>query len=240
MKKLNLLLGTACFFLTGLFFTACDTNDYFPEGYSDIVTVDPVAPNQYILRHDNGTEFYPVSGCPVEKEERFRAIAWYMPVGDSIKGHPHPILVYQITPILTKAPTVLTLETRDSLGTDPIRIIDYYIGDDYLNIQFALGSSPGSVHFLNLAKNDTIGKPDYYELTHNGFKMDGPLSTWFVAFDLREIRQTHECPYEFTVKACDKDGLSKEFQIRYDWERPVGKSLPVADKSNNHLIMEIR
>lgn len=235
-----LLSGAFCLLLAGLFFTACDNTDYFPEGYSEIVTIEPVARNQYILRHDNGTEFYPVSGCPVERDERFRGIAWYMPVGDSIKGHSNPVVVYQITPILTKAPAVLDRATRDSLGSDPIRLIDYYIADDYLNIQFALGSAPGSVHFLNLARNDTIGKPDYYELTHNGFKMDGPLCTWFVAFDLREIKATHSCPYEFTVKACDQDGQPKEFRIVYDWEKPAGKSLPVADKSNNHLIMEIR
>lgn len=239
MKKTLLLFGAASLLAAGSFFTACDNNDDFPVGYSEIVTVEPVADNQYILRLDDGTELFPVSGCPVEKEERFRGIAWYAPVGDSIQGNTNPVVVYQLTPILTKAPTVLTPATRDSLGTDPIRIVGYYIGDDFLNIQFALGAAPGSVHFLNLARNDTVGRPDYYEFTHNNYNLDGPLTSWLVAFDLREMKATHTCPYEFTVKAQDKDGVPKEFRIVYDWEKPAGQALSVGSGSNSPL-MQIR
>lgn len=242
MKKGKILIILICTLVSFEIFTSCDDDGYSLDALypPELVTVEPVNNSQYILIRNNGSKFFPISGINyINLEERFRGIAYYTIVGDSINNS-RPVIVHHITPILTKAPTTLTPATRDSLGIDPIRMLDYAIGDDYLNIYFAIPASAGSVHFINLAKNDTIGKSDYYELLHNGFKQNGPLRTGFVAFDLREIKNTHTTPYEFTLKAQDCNGETKEFKITYNWESTDSQEFLIKDATYNKKIMEVR
>lgn len=243
MRKGSILIIIMAVLLSGGIFTACDNDGYsLDKFYVSVVTVKPQNDNQYYLRLDNGATLYPISGNPVDLPvKEIRAIANYTIVGDSILGYSHAVIPHLLIPILTKAPTALTPETADSLGYDPIRILNYGIADDYLNIHFAIPAAYGSTHFLNLAKNDTIGKDNYYELKHNAMKIPGPFRQGIVAFDLRRIKATHASPYRFTVKAQDEAGVTKEFTIVYDWEEGSSQMFSVLNMDVNYnKIMEVK
>ncbi|WP_106832286.1 NigD1/NigD2 family lipoprotein [Parabacteroides pacaensis] len=242
MKKKSILTLFICMLIASELFISCSDDGYsLGDIYRpEIMTVEPLNSNQYILRRDDGATLFPISGTEFrDMKGRFRGWTNYTLVGDSIWGYSHPVIAY-VTPILTKQPTILTPETRDTLGTDPIRILEYAIGDDFLNIHFALPAAAGSMHFLNLAKNDTIGKPNYYEFTHNGFKQEGSIQEGLVAFDLRGIKNKETCPYEFIIKTKDLSGTDQELQIVYNWKRDEKQTLSVKNINSNKNIMEVR
>lgn len=243
MKKDSILISIICILLAGGILTSCEDDGYsLDKFYVSVVTVKPEGGNQYYLQLDNGQTLYPISGNPIDKEvKQMRAIANYTIVGDSMLGYSHAVIPHLLIPILTKAPTVLNAATADSLGHAPIRLLNYGIADDYLHIHFAIPAAYGSVHFLNLAKNDTVGKDNYYELTHNAFNIPGPLREGIVAFDLREIKSSQTSPYEFTLKAQDQEGKTTEFTIVYDWQGSNSTMFSVLNMDVNYnKIMKVR
>lgn len=245
MKTNSLFTALICLVLSGCLFTSCNDDGYsLDKFWVNAATVKPLNSNQYYLQLDDGTTLLPVtaSGNPSDRPvEQIRVIANYTILADSVMGYSHGVMVNLLIPILTKEPTVLTTATRDSLGTDPIRLLDYGIADDYLNIHFAVPTAYGSVHFLNLAKDEISGKPDYYVLTHNAYQSSGPLTEGLVAFDLRPIKAAHTSPYVFTLKAQDSNGEEKEWQITYQWEEKSNQMFSVMNKNVNYnKIMKVR
>lgn len=106
----------------------------------------------------------------------------------------YSVRIRAMEPILTKNPvhsTGLTVAEEDSLGHDPVHIVDAWFGGDvYLNVDFdILRSDPDIVHYVNLWVNDDASTPDRKvvvfrhndnaDLRHNwasgsvSFKVDG-------------------------------------------------------------------
>jgi len=93
--------------------------------------------------------------------------------------------------VLTKGIFKITPATQDSIGHDSITIKDMWIGNDFLNIEFAY---PGNnkTHFINLvsdaSKVYTDGKT-HLEFRHNG-NGDAPVyySKGIVSFNLKSLQ----------------------------------------------------
>lgn len=93
--------------------------------------------------------------------------------------------------ILTKNIFNLTPATADSIGHDSIYIRDLWIGNDYLNIEFAyLGNN--KTHFINLVSDPTKVYTDgkvHLEFRHNGNK---DIPTYYlkglVSFNLKSLQ----------------------------------------------------
>ena len=93
--------------------------------------------------------------------------------------------------VLTKNIFNLTTATADSIGHDSITIRDMWIGNDYLNIEFAyLGNN--KIHFINLVSDPTKVYTDgkvHLEFRHNG---NSDLPTYYlkglVSFNLKSLQ----------------------------------------------------
>ncbi|MCC8171897.1 MAG: NigD-like protein [Parabacteroides sp.] len=238
MKRNSVFLALISILLPAALFTSCNDDGYsLDKFWVSAATVKPLSDNQYYLQLDDGTTLLPLtaSGNPSDYPvKQTRVVANYTILGDSVQGYSHGVMVNLLLPILTKDITVLTAATKDSLGSDPVRILDYAIADDYLNIHFAIPTAYGSVHFLNLARNEIAGNPNEYVFTHNAYQTGGPLAEGLIAFDLRTIKETATSPYTFTVKAQDAGGEEKDFSVTYSWDEKNNRMFSVIDKHINY------
>lgn len=198
-----------------------------PDYMVNIASVNPISENAYSLVLDQGTKLWPASSNVFYKPKtNQRAMVNYTVLSGKFQDYDQVIRVNDIVDILTKDITSLNTATKDSLGNDPIAIRDYWIGDGYLNVIFSFPYVyGGEKHFINLAKNDTIGKPNYYEFLHNAYgDTKGEISTGIVAFNLDPLKTEGETSVEFTIKVKTFDG-DKEYLVKYRWERAEKEKL---------------
>lgn len=210
---------TAGIFLCAAILSSCNNDG--PDYMVDIATVNPISESAYSLVLDHGTKLWPASSNVFYKPKtNQRAMVNYTVLSGKFQDYDRVIRVNDIVDILTKDITSLNTATKDSLGNDPIAIQDMWIGDGYLNMIFSFPFVYGSEkHFINLAKNDTIGKPNYYEFLHNAYgDMRGDISTGIVAFNLEPLKMEGETSTEFTIKVKTFDG-DKEYRVKYSWRQ---------------------
>ena len=223
MKSLNVLITALGIAASSLAITSCDNDGYSLGDFAlDFATINPGVDNAYSLTLDDGTTLWPAAQNGFYKpKENQRAFINYTPLQDNFDGYDMAVKINEIIDILTKNPTVLNTATADSLGNDPIRINQYWIGDGYLNIDFSVGFSPnGNKHFINLAKNELNGKENYYNLLHNAYGDNGTyLGNGYVSFNLDSLKKEGETAIEFTL-AIDLGEEIKEYTINYDWAKP--------------------
>lgn len=204
--------------LTTAILTSCKNDDM--DYRVDIATVNPISENAYSLVLDQGTTLWPASSNVFYKpRSNQRAMVNYTLLGGKFQNYDRVVRVNDIVNILTKDITSLTTATKDSLGNDPVIINDYWIGDNYLNVIFSFPYIyGGEKHFINLAKNDTIGKPNYYEFLHNAYgDTRGEIATGIAAFNLAPLKIEGESSTEFTFKVRTFEG-DKEYRLKYNWE----------------------
>jgi hypothetical protein len=111
-----------------------------------------------------------------EFSENLRVVAKYSIVGDPIDTV-YNIHIYEIEEVLCKdplTPSLLTQTKIDSLGRDPVNIIEaWFGGDKYLNITFELlRYDANKVHHVNLVldEEETTENNLVFEFRHNAFK----------------------------------------------------------------------
>lgn len=220
MRNLNVIITSVSLFIASLSLTSCEDEGYSLGDFGvAIATVNPLVGNSYSLTMDDGTTLWPAAQSIFYKPKtNQRAFINYTPLADNIEGYDLAVKINDIIDILTKNPTVLNTETRDSLGNDPIRLNNYWIGDGYLNIYFSFIYTPGAnKHFINLAKNELNGKENYYNFTHNAYgDLQGYRSNGYVAFNLDDLKEEGKTSTEFTL-AVNTGNEIKEYTINYDW-----------------------
>jgi len=216
MKKLKLLTVSVCVAITGLLLNACDNG----EGYSlddawySIATVNPLDDNTYSLTLDDGATLWPAAtDAPWYKPaKRQRAAVVYTVLSDEFYGYSHAVKVLDIKNILTKPAAKDLGEGNDTeYGNDPIKIMDMWVGDGYLNVVFGFNSgNAGIVHYINLVKMDNVNTPYYYELRHNAYgDGDSYAQKGIVAFDLSDL-DTQGNEVTLTIKVNTFEGEKTE------------------------------
>ena len=184
-------------------FVACDTNfDGNYNGYSnynsriDIATVqNPSLTSTFSFLLDNNTlyqvtqsndpTFIPADG------QRIIADYTVLSVTKVDSTYNRKVQLNNASVVLTKGIFKITPATQDSIGHDSITIRDMWIGNDYLNIEFAYFGND-KTHFINLvsdaSKTYTDGKT-HLEFRHNG---NGDLPTFYlrgiVSFNLKSLQ----------------------------------------------------
>lgn len=220
MKFFMLTLGVV---LTAFLFSSCDKDD---DGYSlgdvwgALVTVKPEGTGgAYSFVLDSGTTLWPaanhVSWYKPQKNQR--AIVYYTILSEQFQGYDYSVLVRGIQDVLTKYPAEnLGGEKNDEkYGTDPVKILDMWTGDGYLNVRFAFKYGGKEKHFVNLLHRAEVSStPYYFEFRHNAYD-DPPMSEQrgLVAFNLSELDVKEEVT--LTIKVNTFEG-SKEYSIKYD------------------------
>ena len=224
MKSLKILITTLSIAAASLAITSCNNDGYSLGDFAlDFATINPGVGNAYSLTLDDGTTLWPAAHNGFYKpKENQRAFINYTPLQDNFEGYDMAVKINEVIDILTKNPTVLNTATVDSLGNDPIRINQYWIGDGYLNIDFSVGFTPAeNKHFINLAKNELNGKENYYNLLHNAYGDNGTyLGHGYVSFNLDGLKKEGETNIEFTL-AINLGEKIEEYTINYDWAKPA-------------------
>lgn len=142
MNKLKFYL-IALIALVGFTFQACDdSDDYYSVGdiAIDWATVVSLSPYTYYLEGDTwGTMWPAATSIPIyNPEEGQRVIVVFNPLADNIQGFDHAVKVEDIEEVLTKEVEILTPETDEAYGNDPITINegDMWVSGNHLNIVF--------------------------------------------------------------------------------------------------------
>ena len=205
-------------------FLACDNND----GYSlddfriSIASVVPEGGQSYSLVLDNGKKLWPAAADVLYRpSENQRVFVNYTILSDKIDGFDHYIKVNDIWNVLTKPVIELTEENRDSIGNDPVRMNDIWIGDHYLNTGFSFNYNGMTPHAINLVQNQstTIKDKDVLELEfrHNSYKStSNTLFNGFACFDLKPFQKEEKNSILIKVLVKEWDG-EKEYELTYNY-----------------------
>jgi hypothetical protein len=194
LYKMKLLTPALSIAAAVLLLNACDDGGGYSldNAWYSIATVTPLSDDTYSLTLDNGTTLWPAAtNAPgYRAEHRQRASVVYTILSDAFQGYDHAVKVLDIRNVLTKAPAKdLGEKNEEEYGRDPVEILNMWIGDGYLNIEFGFSSgSMGVIHYVNLVKMDNAATPYSYEFRHNAYG-DHTLyaQKGIVAFDLSDL-----------------------------------------------------
>ena len=137
------------------------------------------------------------------------------------EGYDYYILINDIDSVLVKNVIPITPETTDSIGNDPVNVLDMWTSDKYLTVQFEMRGLGREKHMINLVRNYSLSpNPDgdgylQLELRHNRLndpEIDHIL--WGVASfrledlklenpDLKGLKIKVRSPYGTEVRTCD-------------------------------------
>lgn len=178
-----------------IFFAACNNDDYSLEKYwIDIGTVEnPEKESAFFINLDDGTRLWTAASNFVNyrPDDGQRIIANFTILSDKT-AYDHDIKLNDVYEVLTKPIFQITPETEDSIGNDPIKVRNIWIGNEYLNIEF-LYYGEYKTHFINLVPAEKE-KPEegnvYLEFRHND---NDDFKTWiykgYVSFDIRSLKE---------------------------------------------------
>lgn len=225
--------------ISAIAFTSCSDDD----GYSldkywvSMATIDnPSNDSYYFLNLDNGEKLWTAAN----------AIPWYKPktgqrifanytlLSDGNGSYDHDIKLNGAYEVLTKPIITLTEANQDSIGNDPLRVIDAWVGSDYLNIEFEY---PGynKTHMVNLVKSDLFdntGDAVNLEFRQNGF---GDQSVYWlrgiVSFKIDELQQEGLTSKKIKVSSVDDKGNVNTFEVVYDWSKNTEKAKSISPES---------
>ncbi|MCK5730460.1 MAG: NigD-like N-terminal domain-containing protein [Draconibacterium sp.] len=226
MKKIGFVI------LVGFMFVFAGCNDY--EGYSlgdmwvgfGIFQVDGLDSYKIIL--DNKDVLIPVAsnyppgwGANIDNGER--VFVNYTILDEVLESSlpAYYVKVNAIEDILMKDVMDITPEIEDSIGNDPIVVVDYWMTDSLLSFKLRYWGYY-TTHFLNLVKQPGEILPENLpielELRHNANNDDDAIYyTAYVSFSLNDLRIEGLDSVQFVVTSIDYDGdeFSEEFIFNY-------------------------
>ncbi len=228
MKTIKIFLLIA---FTTLFLGSCNFDD---DGYSlsdawlGFGLTDNVSENghSFIIRMDDGSVLYPVANqmpwFDIEKDQRL--LVNYTVLGDkNVSGNnkEYYVRINQLKEILYKGIFEITPETEDSIGNDPIHVVDAWLVDSLLTFELKYyGNS--QVHYINLVKQPgqptAADEPIELELRHNN-RNDAPYMpmTAFVTFKLNAIKIAGKNSVGFKVNGVDFNNTTYEDTGVYEY-----------------------
>lgn len=204
---------------------ACSDSDSYSLGdfRISIATVIPEGKSSYSLLLDNGERLWPAASDVFYKPYiDQRVFVNYTILSDKLDGYDHYIKVNDIWNILTKPIIALTQENADSIGNDPVKMNDIWIGGDYLNAAFSFNYSGNKPHAINMVRNKMETSNDdvnllELEFKHNSYNSaSNVLFDGFACFDLRPFRVEGEDSIPIIVKVKDWDSV-KEYKLMYKY-----------------------
>jgi hypothetical protein len=211
--------------VTGIVFALNSCNDD-DKGYSlgdlygSIATVRPLSEDSgsYSLTLDDGTSLWPAANyVPWYKpKENQRVIVYYTLLSEKFQQFDYAVLLRNIGEVLTKYPAEnLGKEANDEkYGTDPVKIVDMWIGDGYLNIKFGFNYGGAAKHFINLIQREDTDTPYSFEFRHHAYNdASYTVKQGLVAFNLSKLNIEKET--ELTVRVKTFEG-EKEYTVSYN------------------------
>ena len=223
MKRINSFLFVA---LVSLLFVSCNDD----EGYSlndvwrSLATVEnPDDESHFFFTLDNGTRMWTAatSNPQYKPKDGQRIIADYTILSDGPGdgSYQHDVKLIGAYKVLTKGIFDITPETQDSIGHDPIKVEDIWIGNDYLNVKF-IYKGQNKAHFINLVSDDEKQYDDeniHLEFRHNAnddvptYNMRG-----IVSFDLISLQNDEVESLPLVIHVFESDESDeKVYELNY-------------------------
>lgn len=245
MKKIYFFFTASAFLLLIYAFSCNDS-----EGYSlgdfrvSIATVHTTSPNSFFVQLDNGKKLFPAaSDVRYFPKDEQRVFINYTILSNQQNEYSHYIKVNDIWNVLTKNVIELNAQNADSIGNDPIKINDIWIGGNYLNIDFSFNYGGERPHAINLVHNSLSSSPattiDAIELEfrHNNYNSESlNLYEGFVCFDLKPYQTENADSIKFVVKVNGFD-KEKKYDLVYRYNQAglqnISKGTPVPVVSSN-------
>lgn len=223
---------------------ACNNDGYSLGDFRiSIATVIPEGSERYSLLLDNGDKLWPAA-TDVYYRPRVnqRVFVNYTILSDKMDGYDHYIKVNDIWNVLTKPIIELTAENADSIGNDPVKVNQFWIGDNYLNVSFSFNYGGVRPHAINMVQNKMEGNdnPEVLELEFRHNSYDSPsnrLFDGFAAFDLRPFRVEGKDSIRITIKYTDWKGEQvHEMVYKYNELNKSKLQLSIPTISSNEYI----
>lgn len=236
MKTLNffLVLGFLAITLQGCL---REDDPYSLDKYwISIATVEnPETKTSFFLRLDDSTLLWTAASqfinyAPADGQ---RVIANYTILSDKRQTgmYDYDVRINDVYEVLTKPIFHITPDTQDSIGNDPIKVEDIWIGRHYLNIGF-LYFGHIKTHFINLvsdaARTYTDGKV-HLEFRHNA-NDDMPLyQRWgYVSFDISELKTLQPDSVQLVIHVNEPNRSEiKQYEITYKYNNPPANVSPL-------------
>lgn len=244
--KITLVLA-----LCATLFSACNDDD----GYSlDKVWISYGTiqgdGRDFTIRLDNGATLFMAANLiphyPFRNNQRvianYTILSEATPLASREKGY--MVRLNNIYDVLSKKPVAQSFidldaeHRKDSIGNDPINVVDAWFGGKYLNVNFDMlvSGSYGVKHFINLVHDDVTVDPEgvvNVTLRHNAYA--DARSYWGfgrVSFDISGLVPEGESKIELRLKWTDYDGQEKsdEGTFKLNSSAPAPESKLKVDK----------
>lgn len=126
-----------------------------------IGTIKVIEKQDYYIDLDEGSKLYPTDTTSIQDYQIIpgqRVFVYFTPLSEVISGYEYNAKIMRIENILTKDIYLMPSEKSDSIGNDPVNIVETWISKGYLNIkyQFYCSNNPNKKHMLNLVANNEI------------------------------------------------------------------------------------
>lgn len=215
---------------------SCDDNGRsLGDIYISIATVIPEGENAYSFLLDNGKRLWPAAGnvryAPTHNQRIFLnyTILWE----SSGATYDYDIKVNDIWNILTKQAIELNAENQDSIGNDPVKVKDIWVGGDYLNVSFLFNYGGDRPHLINLVENTLSEEtsPDAIDLEfrHNAYQStQTKLYEGFVCFDLKPFRTDDADSVNLSIKVKGWNGETTTYDVVYRYNQPAAEEKTTA------------
>lgn len=214
-------------------YSSCSVEDMNSEEFSlELATVNLIDQESgaYYLTLDDGSTLKPTAyDIAFEPKANQRVKVNYTIIssaknpGMAYTNYDHTGKINYIQNILTKPVIELTAENEKEVGNDPVKLLDFWIGDHYLNIHFGINMSGAHAHTFNLVKNTLIEKTNtdneiVLEFRHN---TNGDTQLYgrddYAAFDLRSLQVQGKNKLSIKIKIKNFDLEEKEYKIEYKY-----------------------
>lgn len=209
---------------------SCKDENYYSLDYYWITTATVENPDQrsaFYFRLDNNTSMFTAASNLhhyYRPKDGQRIIANYTILNDKPAGssYNHDIRLNDVYTILTKDIYNLTPETQDSIGNDPIQIIQMRRGRDFLDIEFKFHGL-NKVHFINLVSDNSKVYNDgkvHLEFRHNAYN-DMPTYTkrGIASFNLKPLQEAAVGvdKLDLVIHVKESETTEKQYDITYQF-----------------------
>lgn len=248
MKILKYILALLLTISTISSFTSCSDDGYSLDKFNvALATVNPIVGDSkaYYLTLDDGTTLWPAAPNVVySPKSDQRVIINYTLLSDQVGEYDHYAKINGLQEILTKKVVDLTVENETEIGNDPIKILDLWTGDNYLNIHFGINVGGVKTHAVNLVKNKLKGQDVKendgtveLEFRHNknGDEEKYGLKN-YAAFDLLPLRVANQDSIKLIIKVQDFNDEIKTYSVTYKYKSMKQNKYITDMPGNNRLI----
>lgn len=218
MKNKNLLsLVAGCLLFCSFLFTGCQ--DDYEDRYQGYGMVDRADDNTYRIKMDDYNILYPKES-PIPSENLKDSMRLFVEYSiQDVRDSSFDVKILRAQEILTKSVVAYDTTILDSIGSDPIKKLGYWMAHDFLNFEFTYTCGypvPNVKHMVNLLHHPLTNGTLELEFRHNAFKdRQDQLVPGVVSFPIGQLLENSPKPVKIKVKYYDSVNSSRTIEFTY-------------------------